>query len=220
MTQTQSSLLDQSLGELATQMAGATAVFRQYKLDFCCGGHQTLANALKLKNIAPEPVLEQLEALTTIQATDWNPADKAELTDYIFENFHQKHRRQLPELIRLARRVEAVHGERPECPVGLADHLQIMQQELESHMMKEEQILFPILKRGMIAEAQGPIRVMEMEHDQHGDALQTLLDLTNDITPPVNACNTWRALYAGLDEFRTDLMEHIHLENNVLFKPV
>ncbi|HWR78590.1 MAG TPA: hemerythrin domain-containing protein, partial [Pseudomonas sp.] len=87
----------------------------------------------------------------------------------------------------------------------------------ESHMLKEEQILFPVLLDGLGARAAAPISVMRMEHDQHGEALQGILDLTNNITPPSNACNTWRALYRGLDELRNDLMQHIHLENNVLF---
>jgi regulator of cell morphogenesis and NO signaling len=102
--------------------------------------------------------------------------------------------------------------------VGLADLLDAMLQELESHMQKEEQILFPILARGHGVRAGGPIAVMRMEHDQHGDALQRLMDVTNGITLPRGACTTWRALYLGLGAFREDLMEHIHLENNVLFE--
>jgi len=60
--------------------------------------------------------------------------------------------------------------------------------------------------------------VMRNEHDQHGEALQRLEALTNDITLPRGACNTWRALYVGLAALREDLMEHIHLENNILFE--
>lgn len=220
MTTTTPNFLDQSLGELATNLAGATRVFRQYKLDFCCGGHQTLKVALAKKGIDEETVLDQLEALSTepSHSRHWQNATKAELIDHIYEQYHQRHRQQLPELIRLARRIEAVHGERPECPVGLADHLAGIYQEMESHMMKEEQILFPLLKKGLIENAQGPITVMQMEHDQHGIALDHLLDLTDNLTPPKGACNTWRALYASLEAFRNDLMEHIHLENNILFK--
>lgn len=93
-----------------------------------------------------------------------------------------------------------------------------MQQELESHMLKEEQVLFPMIRRGMrVPSEQGPIAVMRYEHDQHGIALDRLAALTDDITPPANACNTWRALYRGLEEMRDDLMQHIHLENNILF---
>lgn len=148
---------------------------------------------------------------------DWNEAPTGELIDHILARFHERHRAQLPELIRLARRVEEVHGDRPECPAGLADHLGTMEQELLSHMQKEEQVLFPMLARGMGAMASAPITVMRMEHDDHGTALQRLADLTNDLTPPAAACNTWRALYDGLRTFRDDLMAHIQLENDVLF---
>jgi regulator of cell morphogenesis and NO signaling len=90
--------------------------------------------------------------------------------------------------------------------------------ELEMHMQKEEQVLFPMLSRGLHAAAGRPIMVMRAEHDDHGVALQRLAALTNDITLPRAACNTWRALYLGLRTLREDLMEHIHLENNVLFE--
>ena len=118
----------------------------------------------------------------------------------------------------MARRVEQVHGERDTCPNGLADLLTAIHQEMESHMQKEEQILFPMLRRGMGAQAQGPIAVMRHEHDDHGEHLEQLAALTDDITPPKGACTTWRALYTGLREFRDDLMQHIHLENNLLFE--
>ena len=124
---------------------------------------------------------------------------------------------QLPELARLAKRVEHVHGERQDCPKGLSSLLTMMGEELESHMQKEEQILFPLLSAGQFAMASGPIRVMEHEHSEHGDNLQRLSELTDDFTPPPFACVTWRALYTGMAQLRQDLMAHIHLENNVLF---
>lgn len=211
--------LNSALGDLARSIPGATKVFHDYRLDFCCNGHRTLAEAAKQKNIDPQRVVDSLHVLTSEAADgrDWTQAPAAELIDHILRRFHARHREQLPELIRLARRVEQVHGSRVECPNGLADHLSDMLQELESHMLKEEQILFPMLARGMTDMAGGPISVMRFEHDQHGDALEGVIELTNDITPPPGACNTWQALYRGLEELRQDLMEHIHLENNILF---
>ncbi len=84
-------------------------------------------------------------------------------------------------------------------------------------MQKEEQILFPMLKAGHNNMVQGPISMMRFEHEQHGEGLEELARLTNDITPPTGACVTWRALYTGLTQLREDLMQHIHLENNILF---
>ena len=84
-------------------------------------------------------------------------------------------------------------------------------------MMKEEQILFPLIKQGMGPQAAGPISVMEHEHDEAGEQLEVVKFLTDNVTPPEGACTTWRALYTGIDEFIGDLMEHISLENNLLF---
>lgn len=140
-----------------------------------------------------------------------------QLIEHLLERYHTRHREQLPELIRLACRVEQVHGEHSHCPNGLADLLRDIRQELEGHMLKEEQVLFPMLKMGMGAHAAPPIQVMRYEHEQHGQALEQLLALTDQIKPPAGACNTWRTLYQGLEVFHGDLLEHIHLENDVLF---
>ncbi len=140
-----------------------------------------------------------------------------ELVTYIVGRFHTGHREQLPELIVLARRVEHVHAAHPRCPVGLADELEAHLQEMESHMLKEEQVLFPMLCRGMNGPAQGPISVMKYEHVHHFDAMERIHDLTQDLIPPEDACNTWCALYAGLGAYARELAQHIKLENDVLF---
>lgn len=218
-------LLDQPVGRLARDLPGATRVFHDYGIDFCCGGRTSLRQSLVQRHLAEDSPKAQalLEALTALPAHvnetyDWRQASPAALIDHILSRYHEVHRQQLPELLRLARRVEQVHGLRSDCPHGLADHLETMRQELESHMQKEEQVLFPMLRRGFYGPAQGPIAVMRHEHDDHGEALESLMSLTHDITPPKGACTTWRALYAGLRELRDDLMEHIHLENNILFE--
>jgi len=145
----------------------------------------------------------------------WQDSGSQELIEHIYLRFHQRHREQLPELKQLAMRVEEVHGDHAEAPNGLAEHLDNMLQELESHMMKEEQILFPMLSRGVYPS--GPISVMEEEHVQHEDEINKIDELTNNLTLPEGACGTWTALYNGLKELQEDLREHIHLENNVLF---
>ncbi len=213
-------LTEQTLGSLACLIPGATRVFRQYKLDFCCAGHVLLQQAALQRNLDAQTIADELASLAVDPATepDWRNAPVDALIEFILERYHERHREQFSELIRLANRVEQVHGNKRDCPVGLAEHLWNMQQELESHMLKEEQILFPMLRRGVqLSQTRGPLAVMRYEHDQHGEALQQLAELTNDISPPANACNTWRALYRGLEELRGDLMHHIHLENNILF---
>lgn len=215
-------LIDQTVGQLAKEIAGATRVFDAYQLDFCCGGNHTLQQATSAAGIDPAPIVAELEALQKQAAADnshnWSNADDAALVAHIINRYHAVHREQLPELIRLARRVEQVHGSRPNCPNGLADALHAMQQELESHMRKEEMVLFPMIEQGHGAAAVTPISVMREEHNDHGDALHRIEALTDGITTPTGACATWRALYTGLRAFREDLMNHIHTENNILFE--
>lgn len=213
------SIYDLSIAQLARDIPGATRVFRHYDLDFCCGGAQSLRDAAKQRGLDEHAIGDALEALIVRPSgeRDWRHAEPRELIQHILTRYHAIHREQLPEMIRLAQRVEEVHGDRPDCPTGLTEHLRDMQQELESHMMKEEQILFPMLSRGRGPVVRGPITVMQMEHEHHGESLARMCALTDDITLPEGACNTWRALYGALAEFRTDLMDHIHLENNILF---
>lgn len=151
------------------------------------------------------------------QCTDYARLPVTELIRHILARYHERHRVQLPELIYLARKVERVHADHAQCPSGLADSLVDLQQSLESHMMKEEQVLFPMLINGIFAQAQGPISVMRFEHEQHDEALDEVLEITQNIQIPSDACGTWRTLYTGLSEFRNDLMQHIQLENDVLF---
>lgn len=157
--------------------------------------------------------------LASLQRPDELPArtDPAALIDHILTRYHEVHRKQLPELVRMARRVEAVHGEHPLVPNGLAQLLETMENELISHMQKEEIVLFPMLKAGGNAFLYQPIGMMRAEHIDHGALLDAVLTLTRGATPPEGACNTWRALYAGIAQFNDDLINHIHLENNVLF---
>lgn len=210
------------LAQIAQTIPGASAVLNQYKLSFCCGGQHTLLEASNKANLDAEEVNQAINQLLPKEDSpkDWKTVSNKELIEHILERFHAVHREQLNELIRLAERVESVHGDRPECPSGLAQHLHYMKSELEGHMQKEEQILFPMLVGGMAAMAVGPISVMRQDHDDHGQAIQKLNQLTNNITLPEGACNTWQALYLGLKHFKDDLETHIALENDELFTRV
>lgn len=212
--------LDQPIGQLARQIPGATAVFHALQLDFCCGGKHTLREAAQLKQLDANAIAQSLEALANKQddITSWSQQPNDALIDHIISRYHDVHRKQLPELIRLAERVEAVHVQNQQCPVGLAEHLAEMLSIIAPHMQKEEQALFPMIKRGMLDTARGPASMMRHEHNDHGAALTRIREITNDLFLPPGACNTWRALYLGLLELEKDLMDHIHLENNVLFE--
>lgn len=215
-----SNLLDRSLGDLARSIPGATAVFHRHQLDFCCGGKKSLRAATDSLALDGEALARELESLRdpAVAERDWRLASAPELIEHILTRYHERHRQQLPELIRLARRVETVHGEREECTHGLADHLEGMLDELLDHMAKEEQILFPMLSRGVSPVGLPPAAMMRLEHDAHGLALDRMVALAHGLVQPHGACNTWRALLSGLQTLREDLMQHIHLENNILFE--
>jgi regulator of cell morphogenesis and NO signaling len=214
--------MEQSLGQLARRIPGATGLFDAHQLDFCCAGNRSLRTATESLGIDPQPLVDALKNLEHRAATepehDWSDASDTQLVEHLLVRYHAVHREQLPELIRLARRVEHVHGDREDCPHGLADHLEAMAQELDSHMRKEEMVLFPMITRGQGGMASMPISAMRSEHDDHGTELRRLAELTHNITTPRDACTTWRALYTGLRSFRDDLIAHIHTENNILFE--
>jgi regulator of cell morphogenesis and NO signaling len=208
---------DRTLADIASTLPGATTVFRRRKLDFCCGGRVKLADAAQAKGIALPELDAELIAVAQSAEPVALPEASGDLITLIETRYHQVHRREFPELIKLARRVEAVHAGHPHAPHGAADLLTQMAGELEVHMKKEELILFPMMRRGgnpMIAQ---PIASMLADHDDHGVLLHRLEEIMYDFDVPEEACPTWRALIVGAEKLRDDLMEHIHIENNVLF---
>lgn len=206
------------LADLATRLPGASRVFHRHRLDFCCGGRRSLAEACAQKGIAVDVLADELaREVAPPLAEDWTRRPLAELTAHIVRRFHEPLRAELPELVRMAQRVEHVHADKPDVPKGLAAHLASVKDELEMHMQKEELVLFPMIEAGRGAMVGGPVSVMEQEHDEHAVALRRTRELTGDFVPPPHACTTWRALFLRLDALERDLMEHIHLENNVLF---
>ena len=209
-----------SLGELARANPAATRVFLRHRLDFCCGGKQSLAAACERAGLDPAAILDELEREATRgdDPPTWDAKPLGDLADHIEAHYHAGLRRDLPSLIEAARRVERVHAAKPSVPAGLADVLAAFATEMEQHMAKEETILFPMIRRGARGESVFmPVRVMENEHESHAERLAEIRALTDDLQLPPGACATWTALYHGLRTIEAELMEHIHLENNVLF---
>lgn len=205
-----------ALGEIAVLLPGASAIFRRYGMDFCCGGDVLLAEAVKEPGVALEQIVAELRALDQ-SAPRAYPEEPGALIDHILERYHETHRRELPELIRLAEKVERVHASHPDVPAGLAEALRTAAYELETHMMKEEAVLFPMMRLGTHPGIAHPIQRMRIEHDDHGERLREIERLYRNGVLPAEACGSWRALYAGVRKLADDLMQHIHLENNVLF---
>jgi regulator of cell morphogenesis and NO signaling len=205
-----------TIGEIAATLPGATAVFRRFKLDFCCGGNASLTEAAGKRGVDVAAVEEALAALEPGSSAPAPEATGA-LIDHILTRYHETHRRELPELVRLARKVEAVHAGHPEAPEGLADTLDAIRVELEEHMQDEETELFPSMRQRRDTASAPQIPRMRDDHDRHGELLRLLEIITNGFAPPDGACRSWTALYLGTAKLVDDVMEHIHLENNVLF---
>ena len=206
---------ERQVADIAASLPGATQVFRRHKIDFCCGGQVPLSQAAAERG-AELPALEaELAALET-GATE-APKGNEELIEHILNRYHATHRAELPELVRLAARVEERHADKPAVPRGLHAALLELSGALEDHMQKEEQILFPLMRAGGHPMIAAPIGRMRFEHDEHGERLANLERLAHGFELPDEACPTWRALYAGLRKLIEDVHEHVHLENNVLF---
>lgn len=226
------SLVTKTLAELVTDNIRSASVFEEFGLDFCCRGNRTLKDACSEKNVETEKVVNRLNKLNENgsehqQANDWSLDF---LVDYIVNNHHNYVRRMIPIITLHADKVALVHGKNHPEAIRIADLFLAVREELEMHMMKEERILFPQIKQMVLAQnensqffpppfgtIQNPIRMMEYEHTNAGDALHQIRELSNNYSHPADACNTFKALYSELKEFEEDLHKHVHLENNILF---
>ena len=148
----------------------------------------------------------------------WQNASDSDIIDHILPRYHDTHRRQLEELVPLAEKVAGVHAGK--FPAEVVSLLHTIQNELLSHMMKEERILFPMLKQGAGRAAAMPVRMMMHEHTEHEAALKRLLEVTGNLQAPADACRSWQHLYSLAQELVDDLRDHIDLEDNILFARV
>lgn len=220
--------LNQTVGDLVTEQPARARVFEQFGIDYCCGGKVLLKEACDNLGLNPASVLNALASAdaTPPEGPDCAAMGMAELVDHIVNTHHVYLKSELPRLAGLAEKVLSAHGDKDERIGELANTFHHLREELEMHMMKEEQVLFPAVKELDDASSLpvfhcgalgNPIAVMEMEHDNAGNALAELRRLSDDYAPPEWACNTYRALLDGLSTLEADLHQHIHKENNILF---
>lgn len=207
---------DTPVGAITDALPGATEVFRRAGIGFCCGGDEALAKAAAHNGADLGAVMAELKALLARQGGE-APSETPALIDHILLRYHDVHREELEWLIPLAQKVEAVHGDHEEAPLGLTEALVALAEDLDGHMVKEENILFPMMRAGGNPMIARPIAVMRHEHDTADALLRQVLEVTHDLDLPVGACRSWTALYTGLRKFADDLVEHIRLENDVLF---
>jgi regulator of cell morphogenesis and NO signaling len=220
--------------DLAVGVPGATRVFENFGIDYCCGGHRTLAAACQEVNLSIEDVTRSLEESSRASqpgaGRDWRQLSLTALTNYIVDTHHYFTRQELNRLEKLFDKVCSRHGEsHPELFEAQKTFYQL-KQDLVPHMLKEEQVLFPHITR--MEEAAGesravprpffgtvrnPVRMMMTEHDTAGDLLKQLRRITKGYTTPADGCISFQTLNQALAAFEADLHQHIHMENNILF---
>jgi regulator of cell morphogenesis and NO signaling len=220
-----------TVGAVAAALPNATRVFEDLGIDYCCGGKRTIAEACAKAGVETPRLIEALRTAEVKEpAVDWRWAPLSRLTEYIVDVHHRYTREALARIDRLSAKVRGVHGELHPELVEVRRACEELVDDLGPHMLKEEAVLFPHIDALSVAKARGapapqgpfpsiahPVRVMSAEHEDAGRIFRTLHALTQDFTPPKDACGSYRALYAALSELERDLHEHIHLESNVLF---
>lgn len=219
--------LDRKVGELVAEDFRRAHIFSQFGIDFCCGGGKPLSVACERAEVEPDKVIAALEeaALVGSREDELNQFPLGQLIDYIETTHHQYVRAKAPLLIEYSEKMVRAHGEHYAEIIPFAGWVRALIEELMPHLIKEEKILFPAIRalsqgqrsEGCFGHISNPINAMQHEHEEAGQILQKLHELTNDFTPPEYACTTWRVCYATLAEFEADLHKHIHLENNILF---
>ncbi len=223
----------QTVRDIATENPGTVRVFEKYGIDYCCGGRVPLAEACATKGLNVDDVIASLEAASAPLAPgekDWGKESLASLTAYIVGTHHAYVTREVPRLNELAGKVVNRHGDTRQELSVIRSKVAELGEELIAHQGKEEVVLFPYIgkleqfvsgtgakPRNCFGSISHPIEMMTKDHDIAGNLMAEIRSLSQGYTPPEGACPTFRAFYAGLDEFERDLHRHVHLENNILF---
>jgi len=225
--------LDKTIGQMVAEDYRTAQVFKNHKIDFCCKGNRTLQEVAEKKGLDLETLMQELDEVQKVSLGDqpdfktW-PLDL--LADYIEKKHHRYVEERIPVLMQYLNKLCNVHGNRHPELLDIFDHFSTTAGELSMHMKKEELVLFPWIRKMVDGTPDGkpleqphfgtvrnPIQMMMKEHDDEGERFRKIADLSNDYTPPADACNTYKVTFSLLREFEEDLHSHIHLENNILF---
>jgi regulator of cell morphogenesis and NO signaling len=224
--------LEATVRDIALGHPRAVRVFESFGIDYCCGGRQSLLDACRQANVSVAEVRDALQRPVEAgmdAGEDWTTASLEELTDHIVTRHHTFVRQETARLLELLGKVGAKHKTNHRELDRLEELFRALASELKLHMMKEEQVLFPMIRqleqtsRGQEADIADfraimfPMKRMILEHEDAGGILREIRSLTRSFESPRDACPSFRALYQGLEQFERDLYRHIHLENNILF---
>ena len=220
--------LQETIGQLVAKRPGLSRVFGELQIDYCCGGNRTLQDVCAELGLDTDAIVEKLRGASADKTDGPNCLEMSlsALCDHIEQTHHAYLKVELPRLGEMVDKVARVHGERIPSLLDVRKVFTALRAEMEQHMMKEEQVLFPAIRQieksstpvqlpfGSVG---NPIHCMIREHENAGEALSQLRELTAGYKPPHDACNTYRAMLDGLHELETDMHVHVHKENSILF---
>ena len=220
----------QPIGEIVANFPTAGLIFKKYRIDFCCGGDRPLVEAVQAKGLDTEVIVAELNEIyqeaerRKERGTDWTALGYAELVDHVVNTHHAYLKNELAGLGEFVARIRNVHGSGHPELLQLDDLFRKVKSELEEHMIKEETIVFPLIKqyaaeggRDILAKAVAAIDELEAEHSAVGEILSEMRDITSEYTLPPEACRTYTVTFQKLIELEDDMFQHIHLENNIMF---
>lgn len=222
--------IQDTVGDVVRMRPSLARLFETARIDYCCGGKKPLAEVCQAKGLDPQAFLEMLEeAASSDDGKDVVDAESMSLTalaDHIEITHHAFLRNELPRIKALAEKVASVHGAEDSRLHDVRDAFCTLAGEMACHMMKEEQVLFPMIRHLDVSDSlpafhcgsiANPIRQMELEHHGTGSALERIRTLTDEYAPPSWACNTYRAMLDSLAHLERDMHVHIHKEDSILY---
>ncbi len=224
-------LNSRSLAEIVNADHNAASVFEKNNLDFCCKGKRSLQQACEEKSLPVGQVIAELQAASSSCQTrfDFDSMPLPKLADYIVFTHHEYVKKEMPQIAAYLQKIATKHGDRHPEMFKVYEAFSTVKEEMEEHMQKEELILFPRIKAIGSQSTEKPetdcnscylelpINMMEDEHENAGRLMEQIRQLTNNYTPPADACTTYRLSFEALQTFERDLHQHVHLENNILF---
>lgn len=223
--------LDTQVSDIVTALPQSADLFRNLRIDYCCGGKISLKEAAENRNLQPEEVLKEIHAIEekreTRNSLEPSSFGSKTLVAFIQEKYHAGLREELPALAPYITKVARVHGENHPHLLRVQEIFKTLRAELIEHTEDEDQNVFPLILEFLsnptleLKEKVKPhVFELEEEHDSAGRLLHELREITDNFTPPETACGTYRLVYARLEQLEKDTFEHVHLENNILFDRV
>lgn len=226
-------IIDQNtkVSDIVIKVPLADKVLKEYRIDFCCGGNRPLQEVISERNLPGEEILSKIHAIyvesvenEARKTNDWVNANYQTLINHIIQTHHQYLVNELPQLSIYTTKLLRVHGDTHPELAEVHKLFHELKLELEHHLIKEERDVFPhivnyekTLSKDHLKTAVLAIEELESEHEKAGDVLKALREVTSDFVAPGDACTTYQLTYQKLEALESDLFQHIHLENNILF---